>query len=531
MRTKKALAIVLAALTLLGVAGTALAAPKAVALGSGISVGGVTVTGGSSSSESGSQTPAAAQTGTIVNCSSWVSMRKTASSSSSRIAKLNKGASVAILGTSGTYYKVSYNNQEGYVSAQYVQLSSTGSSTNTNTNTNTAAIGTGITTGNINFRTGPSTSYSKVSGCSKVPKGAAVEILATSGSWYQVRYNGYTGYLSSEYVKLSSSGLDVTNPDGSSNTGTNNNAAAVSTGTTTGNINFRTGPSTSYSKVSGCSKVPKGAAVEILATSGSWYQVRYNGYTGYLSSEYVRVNSGSNTNSNSSSSLSPVGGNTTGSSTVGANRYAKYTGTASDRWGTMQVAGTNISTYIYCNAVDKKGNFYYNEYSSKSGKNYVYAMSYYDDPIAVITGHNMRVSQTGLHELHHVQNAWLGKSKCDYTKRCSANCSNSKTSTFDINYNGASKWQLVCFYEIDKSTVSSASARKKIMYLNCFNSTVTGELKQQWLDSQFMYATSAYRGMKVANASSSDKLMLLMTCADSSGDSYQRLYMVLKAVG
>ena len=37
--------------------------------------------------------------------------------------------------------------------------------------------------------------------------------------------------------------------------------------------------------------------------------------------------------------------------------------------------------------------------------------------------------------------------------------------------------------------------------------------------------------MKVANATSSDKLMLLMTCADSSGDSYQRLYMVLKAVG
>lgn len=444
MRTKKALAIVLAALTLLGVAGTALAAPKAVALGSGISVGGVTVTGGSSSSESGSQTPAAVQTGTIVNCSSWVSMRKTASSSSPRVAKLNKGVTVTILGTSGTYYKVSYNNQEGYVSAQYVQLSSTGSSTNTNTNTNTAAIGTGVTTGNINFRTGPATSYSKVSGCSKVPKGAAVEILATSGSWYQVRYKGYTGYLSSEYV---------------------------------------------------------------------------------------RVNSGSNTNSNGSSSLSPVGGNTTGSSTVGANRYATYTGTASDRWGTMQVAGTNISTYIYCNAIDKKGNFYYNEYSSKSGKNYVYAMSYYDDPIAVITGHNMRVSRTGLHELHHVQNAWLGKSKCDYTKRCSANCSNSKTSTFDINYNGASKWQLVCFYEIDKSTVSSASARKKIMYLNCFNSTVTGELKQQWLDSQFMYATSAYRGMKVANASSSDKLMLLMTCADSSGDSYQRLYMVLKAIG
>ena len=440
MRTKKVLALVLAALTLLGAAGSALAAPKPVVLGSGINVGGTTITGGSSSGSSSSTQTQTTRTGTIVNCSSWVSMRKSASSSSSRIAKLSKGVSVTILDASGSYYKISYDGKEGYVSSQYVQLSS---GSNANTNNNTAATGTGVTTGNINFRTGPSTSYSKVSGCSKVPKNASVEILGESNGWYQVRYNGYTGYLSADYVKVSS---------------------------------------------------------------------------------------GSNSNNNSNNnSLNPVTPGNNGADTIGARRYAKYTGTTSDRWGTIQVAGTNINAYIYCNALDSKGNFRYNKYDSKT--NYIYAMSYHDDPIAVITGHNMRVSQTGLHALHHVQNAWLGKSKCDYTKRCSASCADCKTSTFNIHYNGASKWQLVCFYEIDKSTVSSSSTRKKIMNLNCFNSTVTGDLKQQWLDSQFRYATSAYRGMKVANATSSDKLMLLMTCADSSGDSYQRLYMVLKAVG
>ena len=112
-------------------------------------------------------------------------------------------------------------------------------------------------------------------------------------------------------------------------------------------------------------------------------------------------------------------------------------------------------------------------YNELNGDNsYIYAMSYYDDPIAVITGHNKRVSQTGLHQLHHVQNAWLGKAKCDYTKRCSADCSGCKTSIFNINYNGSSRWQLVCFYEIDKSTVSSSSTRKQIMYVNCFNATI-----------------------------------------------------------
>ena len=124
MRTKKVLALVLAALTLLGVAGSALAAPKPVVLGSGINVGGTTITGGSSSGSSSSTQTQTTRTGTIVNCSSWVSMRKSASSSSSRIAKLNKGVSVTILDASGSYYKISYDGKEGYVSSQYVQLSS-----------------------------------------------------------------------------------------------------------------------------------------------------------------------------------------------------------------------------------------------------------------------------------------------------------------------------------------------------------------------------------------------------------------------
>ena len=455
MRTKKALSLLLVALTLLSVAGAAFAAPKEVIVGSGISAGGVTVTGGSSS-ESSSQT--SGQTGTIVNCSSWVSLRKSASSTSSRIAKLKKDTTVTVLGTSGSYYKVSYNGKEGYVSSQYVQLNSGSNSSNGisggNGSTSSAQMGTIVNCESwVSLRKSASSDSSRVA---KLNKGVSVTVLSTSGSYYKVSFDGKEGYVSSKYVQLGGS-----NSSNSSNSGSSNGSISGGNGST--------------------------------------------------------------------SSLEPVNPSNSGSQSVGKNRYAKYTGTSADRWGTIQVPGTNINTYIYCNALDSKGNFRYNAYSSSV--NYVYAMSYYDDPIAVITGHNMRVSQTGLHALHHVQNAWLGKTKCDYTKRCSATCTDCKTSTFNIRYNGSSQWQLVCFYEIDKSTVSSASARKKILYLNCFNSTVTGELKQQWLNSQFSYATSAYRGMKVSNASSSDKLMILMTCADSSGNDYQRLYMVLKAVG
>ena len=284
------------------------------------------------------------------------------------------------------------------------------------------------------------------------------------------------------------------------------------------------------SSASRIARLDKGASVTILGTSGSYYKVSYNGQEGYVSKQYVQLSSGGTGSSsgNNTSSGNVSAPDSSDSETVGTQRYARFTGGSADRWGTIRVDGTSINTYIYCNALDSKGNFRYNELNGDNS--YIYAMSYYDDPIAVITGHNKRVSQTGLHQLHHVQNAWLGKSKCDYTKRCSADCSGCKTSIFNINYNGSSRWQLVCFYEIDQSTVSSSSTRKQIMYVNCFNATITGSLKQQWLNNQFAYATSAYRGMKVSNATSSDKLMIIMTCADSSGDSYQRLYMVLKAV-
>lgn len=93
------------------------------------------VTSGTPSSSGGSVSSGSA---TITNCSSWVSMRKSASSSSTRLYKLNKGTVVTVLGTSGSYTKVSYNGKTGFVLSTYV---SAGSSTATSTSkTGTGSI-------------------------------------------------------------------------------------------------------------------------------------------------------------------------------------------------------------------------------------------------------------------------------------------------------------------------------------------------------------------------------------------------------
>lgn len=422
--------------------------------------------------------------------------------------------------------------------------------------TSNKSIGIAVTTGTINFRQGPGTNYGKVTGCAQVPKGATVTLLEYTSSdngWYKVIYGSYTGYLSAKYLKVTltnnnagSSNNNSGNTSGSSwntgwntgnnNTGSNNSgsSATATTGTTTGNVNFRQGPGTGYSKVSGCAKVPKGSTVTILEQTNGWYKVTYKSYTGYLSADYVRVVGGGASAPGSAGSTGGVNtpgstGNNVGSVSSNGTKYAKYTGTSADIWGSMSVAGTNINDNIYCNAVNNKGQFVYNAYSSS--KNNLYALSYLTDPIAVIYGHNMRkvakkqTTNLGLHELHHVQNAWLGKAKCEY---CGRSCSGAKTSTFNINYNGSSSWTLVGFFELSNSTMSSAAQRKKIQTYASFNSTLTGSAKQQWVDTMMSYCNSKYLGATLGSISGSDKVMVIITCADKSGSKNQSMYMILK---
>lgn len=122
-----------------------------------------------------------------------------------------------------------------------------------------------ITTGSVNFRSGPSTSYSVIRNLSQ---GTVVELLSVYNSyWYKVRHNGTTGYLSPKYVTAYQE------------------APSLGTYVTTGSVNFRTGPSTSYSVIR---KLSAGQLVELLAIHNSyWYKVRHNGTTGYLSPKYI----------------------------------------------------------------------------------------------------------------------------------------------------------------------------------------------------------------------------------------------------
>ncbi|MGL4731694.1 MAG: SH3 domain-containing protein [Clostridium sp.] len=218
-----------------------------------------------------------------------VNFRKGPGTNYSSIGKLNKGYKVEYIGKSGSWINVKYNGQVGYVHGDYVSISGNSNTTPPTDNSDNTVKSTKVVNGNsVNFRKGPSTSYSSIG---KLNKGDKVGYISESNGWSKISYNGQIGYMSSQY--LSNSDGNVNPPSG------NTDESVKSTKVVNGNsVNFRKGPSTSYSSIG---KLNKGYEVGYISESNGWSKIKYNGQIGYISSQYL---------SNKDESVNPPSGNT-----------------------------------------------------------------------------------------------------------------------------------------------------------------------------------------------------------------------------
>ena len=136
----------------------------------------------------------------------------------------------------------------------------------------------------VNVRSGPGTNYTILG---KLSAGDKFEKLGVSGTWTKINYNGKAAYVSTKYVK----------------------AVSETTATymqATANVNVRSGPGTSYSKLG---QLYKGTIVPKLGTSGSWTKIVYDSKTAYVSTKYLKASSYTGGTGNSGGSSS--GGSTT----------------------------------------------------------------------------------------------------------------------------------------------------------------------------------------------------------------------------
>ena len=243
----------------------------------------VSSTSNSDSSSNNNTSATTTQTGTI-KVNGALNVRSGAGTSYSVIGSLSNGAQVEIVETSGSWYKIKYGSGYGYVSKDYVTVSSSSnngsSSSSSSSSTTTTQSGTIKVNGALNVRSGAGTSYSVIGSLSN---GANVEIVETSGSWCKIKYGSGYGYVSKDYVTVSSSSNSGSSSSSSSSTTTTQSGTVKASG----GLNVRSGAGTSYSVIGSLSN---GSQVEIVEISGSWYKIKYGSGYGYVSKDYILVN-------------------------------------------------------------------------------------------------------------------------------------------------------------------------------------------------------------------------------------------------
>ena len=292
--------------------------------------------------------------------------------------------------------------------------------------------------------------------------------------------------------------------------------------------------STATSSTKGATKLRnmRGKTFTVLGTdaSGSFLYVDYNGTRGFVRAQDFTFTSGNVVEQKPNNNTGTTGGNVTSNNTGMAaigTPAGKGTGSSSEKWGSISIPGAG--TYpIYGNYIgEKKGKtYYYYDYVLRKSYYYVHTTTAQGSQVAVVMGHNNRkkvgTSNSYFHNLHHIQNAILGKSSCE---KCKASCSGYGKS-ISASWEGSSSWEVVAFFEAPKN-----KAYKNIL----------PQMAQPWnyTTSQYLSSVASYvntfSGKSWANTSAltdNGKYMMLVTCGDSGdNDSIAKLYMLLKAVG
>ena len=120
-----------------------------------------------------------------------------------------------------------------------------------------------ITIDNLNLRKSSSTKDDIIL---TIPKGAEVEIIPENKVWSLIKYKDTIGFVYNKYLA------------------DKKNEQTIKKYVNVATLNFRSGPSTSYSIISTLSK---GTKVEVISTTNNWSKIIYDGKIGYVSSEYL----------------------------------------------------------------------------------------------------------------------------------------------------------------------------------------------------------------------------------------------------
>ena len=206
-----------------------------------------------------SQTVAASKT---VYVKTDLNVHEQPDASSKVLGTLKKDTAVVVTEEKYGWYTITFNGQTGYISAKYT------TETDPSTPTPTPETKTVYTTENLKVRAQPNTS-AEVLGTLK--KGTKVETYGLKDGWYEIKYEGKTGYISAKYTTETDPSTPTPTPE-------------TKTVYTKEDLRVRAKPDNT-STVLGVLK--KGTEVETLDEINGWYLIKYNNQDGYISKAYT----------------------------------------------------------------------------------------------------------------------------------------------------------------------------------------------------------------------------------------------------
>ncbi len=235
-------------------------------------------------------------------------LREQASTDSSVIAYLSANDEVEILEETSGWYKVKSGDNVGYVAMQYINVL-----TNTNTNTNTNLENTNVnedsnSSSEENANENPENTQSEENNQNEEVKDETktvtvlaaeqklyitplinslaidtlseekeVEVVSNTNGWSYVKIGTESGWVRTENIQNKEVTENTSNPK-------NNSSSQKTVYISGSSVNFRKTPSTSGEVIT---SLPRNTKVTLITKGEGWSEVKYNGDTGYVSTEYI----------------------------------------------------------------------------------------------------------------------------------------------------------------------------------------------------------------------------------------------------
>ncbi|MFN4213517.1 SH3 domain-containing protein [Exiguobacterium sp.] len=232
-------------------------------------------------------TPSAATTSkTTAN----LNLRASKSTSARVLVTIPKGQTVTVLKVEGTWSHIKYGSQTGFVANTYLTKASASASTSAPTAPSAPAQPAQVkeesinvsyvTTANLNVRQGAGVGFALVT---TVPNGTTVTATKQNGSWVYVTYNGKSGYVSTGFLKQTTTTPSAPVAPNLGDAGAGN--TDVDYIVNTPSLNVRASATTSSSVIG---SVTAGQTLRVVQTANGWHQIYIGNTTGFVSASFVK---------------------------------------------------------------------------------------------------------------------------------------------------------------------------------------------------------------------------------------------------